>query len=111
MYERGGAAVVDGFPGGPEWRAALEEVPEASRHLATHEGHLVELTDRDRAGLEGGLSSLIGAFTLTAPAAEVAERVAGFEAAGITELAFQPCGPDIERELTAFAAAVGLAPG
>jgi 5,10-methylenetetrahydromethanopterin reductase len=111
MYERGGAAVVDGFPGGPEWRAALEEVPEASRHLATHEGHLVELTDRDRAGLEGGLSSLIGAFTLTAPAAEVAERVGAFAAAGITELAFQPCGPDIERELTAFAGAVGLAAG
>lgn len=105
MYERGGPAVVDGFPGGPEWRTALEQIPEATRHLATHQGHLVELTERDRAGLAGGLAQLIGSFTLTAPAAEVAERVAAFEAMGITELAYQPCGPDIERELRSFAAA------
>ncbi|MEQ1788116.1 MAG: LLM class flavin-dependent oxidoreductase, partial [Acidimicrobiales bacterium] len=105
MYERGGPAVVDAFPGGPEWRAALEEIDEEHRHLATHEGHLVELTARDRAGLEGGLSELIGSFTLTAPAGEVAERIEAFAAQGITELAYQPCGPDIPRELEALAAA------
>jgi 5,10-methylenetetrahydromethanopterin reductase len=108
MYERGGPAVVDAFPGGPEWRAALEQIPEASRHLATHEGHLVELTQRDRAGLEGGLAQLIGSFTLTGSPSEVAERVAAFEAMGITELAYQPCGPDLERELRSFASATGL---
>ena len=77
MYERGGPAVVDGFPGGPAWRAGLEEIDEAHRHLATHEGHLVELTPRDRAGLEGGLSELIGSFTLTGSAAEVARAHRG----------------------------------
>ena len=108
MYERGGPAVVDTFPGGPEWRARLEEIDERRRHLATHEGHLVELTDRDRAGLESGLSELIGSFTLTAPAAEIGPRLAAFAAQGITELAFQPCGPNLPRELEAFAAAAGL---
>ena len=68
----------------------------------------MELTDRDRAGLEGGLAELIGSFTLTAPAAEIGPRIAGFAAQGITELAFQPCGPDLPRELEAFAAAAGL---
>jgi len=108
MYERGGPAVVDAFPGGPAWRAGLEAIDEAHRHLATHEGHLVELTPRDRAGLEGGLSELIGSFTLTGTAAEVAERIEALAAQGITELAYQPCGPDIPRELDAFAAATGL---
>ena len=108
MYERGGPAAVDGFPGGPEWRAALEEIDAERRHLATHEGHLVELTDRDRAGLEAGLADLIGPFTLTCLPDEVPARLDAFAAQGITELAFQPCGPDLPRELEAFAAAAGL---
>jgi 5,10-methylenetetrahydromethanopterin reductase len=110
MYERGGAAAVDAFPGGPEWRAALEAVPVEERHLAVHEGHLVELTARDRAGLAAGLGSLIGAFTLTGEAGEVAQRVGAYADQGITELAYQPCGPDIPRELAAFATALGLQP-
>jgi 5,10-methylenetetrahydromethanopterin reductase len=54
MYERGGAAAVDGLPGGSTWRAAVEAAPAASRHLLTHENHLVSLTDRDRAALADG---------------------------------------------------------
>lgn len=109
MYERGGAAAVDAFPGGPEWRAALEEIDESERHLAVHEGHLVALTARDRAGLDAGLTELIVPFTLTGAPAEVAARVQGFADQGLTEIAYQPCGPDIPRELEAFAAATGLA--
>jgi 5,10-methylenetetrahydromethanopterin reductase len=106
LYERGGAAAVDGLPGGPEWRAALEALPADRRHLATHEGHLVELSDRDRVALAAGTTSLIPAFTLTAPADEVRARVEGLATIGVTEVAFQPGGPDIERELRAFAAAL-----
>jgi 5,10-methylenetetrahydromethanopterin reductase len=111
MYERGGPAAVDAFPGGPQWRAALEEIDASERHLAVHEGHLVELTARDRLGLEGGLRELIPAFTLTASPGEVAARVQAFADQGLTEIAYQPCGPDVPRELTAFAAATGLSPG
>jgi 5,10-methylenetetrahydromethanopterin reductase len=109
MYERGGAAAVDALPGGPVWRESLEALPADRRHLATHEGHLVELTDRDRAALAAGTASLIPAFTLTGPADDVRGRVEAFAAMGVTEVAWQPCGPDLGRELHAFAGAVGLA--
>ena len=110
LYERGGAAAVDGLPGGPEWRAALEALPPDRRHLATHEGHLVELSARDRTALDAGAAAMIPAFTLTGPASEVGARVAALADAGVTEVAFQPGGPDIERELRAFAAAVAPRP-
>src|SRR5438093_3757647 len=68
LYE-GSPDAVDGLPGGPTWRAATEAVPEAERHLAIHEDHLVALTDRDRAALGDG--SLIPGFTWTGSPAEV----------------------------------------
>jgi len=107
MYERGGAEVVDALPGGAEWRAALEALDADTRHLATHAGHLVELSPRDRTALAAGTAGLIPGFTLTGPAAEVRARVEAFGAAGVTEVAFQPAASDPERELRAFAAAMG----
>src|SRR5438105_14959180 len=62
LYE-GNPDAVDGLPGGPTWRAAIEAVPDRERHLAVHEDHLVALTDRDRAALGDG--SLVSAFTWT----------------------------------------------
>jgi len=103
VYERGGPEAVDGFPGGRAWREAIESVPEGSRHLAIHEGHLVAANDRDRIALSEGIP-MLPALTLTGPAEELRGRVAGLEAAGVTELAYQPAGPDIPRELEAFAA-------
>ena len=38
--------------------------------------------------------------------AELRDQLAGFEADGCTEIAYQPAGPDIGRELEAFANAV-----
>jgi 5,10-methylenetetrahydromethanopterin reductase len=105
MYERGGAAAVDALPGGSTWRAALEALPEDTRHLATHAGHLVELSDRDREALAAGAAAIIPMFTLTAPAAEIRGRLDGFAGMGVTEVAFQPGGEDVERELRVFAAA------
>jgi 5,10-methylenetetrahydromethanopterin reductase len=34
--------------------------------------------------------------------------LAASERAGVTEIVYQPAGPDIERELTAFARMAGL---
>jgi 5,10-methylenetetrahydromethanopterin reductase len=106
LYERGGAAAVNGLPGGREWRAALEALPAGRRHLATHEGHLVELSDRDRTALAAGAATLIPGFTLTGTAEEVRARVDGFADIGVTEVAVQPGGDDVERELRAFADAL-----
>ena len=42
---------------------------------------------------------------MTGSAAEVRERLGALAAVGVTEIAYQPAGPDIPRELEAFAAA------
>ncbi len=106
MYERGGADAVDAFPGGRTWREAVEEVAPERRHLAIHDGHLVLVTDRDRpAVLEG--ASLIPSLTFTGTAAQLRERLDGLAAAGVTELAYQPAGPDIPGELERMRAALG----
>jgi len=102
-YERGGAAAVEGFPGGAAWRAAIEAVPEAERHLAVHEGHLVAPNDRDRLALAES-AGLIPAISFTGTAPELRGRLDALAAVGVTEIAYQPSGPDIRRELAAFAA-------
>ncbi|MCU1428298.1 MAG: flavin-dependent oxidoreductase, F420-dependent methylene-tetrahydromethanopterin reductase [Actinomycetia bacterium] len=102
VYESDPAA-VDALPGGATWRAAIEALPERERHLAIHEGHLVALSERDRAALD---PSTIPAFTFTGPASEVRDRVKAVVDAGATEILYAPIGPDIERELTTFKNAV-----
>ena len=105
FYERAGADAVDRFPGGPQWREGIEAFDSGRRHLYTHEGHLAELTERDRAALHAGLSSLIPAFTLSGPPDDVRRRIGEYAQQGVTEVCYQPSGPDIERELRAFAVA------
>ena len=100
MYEAD-PAQVDMLPGGAEWRAELERVPVHLRHLAIHEDHLVHVTERDRPLLSGeGLTS----FTWTGDAETLRARLDATAAAGTSEIMFQPCGPDVERELRAFMA-------
>jgi len=105
MYEGGGAAAVSGFPGGSAWAAAIEAIPERERHLATHEGHLMRLTERDRAALVEG-ADLLPAFTLTGTPDELRARVEALTDSGVTEVVYQPTGDDIAGELERFHAAV-----
>ncbi len=104
IYETGGTA-VDGFPGGAEWRARLEEIPAAQRHLALHEEHLVSVSDRDRPLLDG---DMLKAMTWTGTADEIRSRLAQAVAEGASEIVYAPMGSDIPRELHAFARACGL---
>jgi len=105
VYERGGEAAVQALPGGATWLQASADVPTATRHLATHEGHLVYVNARDhQAVVEGG--DLLTAFTLSGTPEELRARVASHEAAGVTEIVYQPAGPDIPGELERFYAAV-----
>ena len=108
VYERGGAAAVDGLPGGSGWREAVEAYPENERHLAIHEGHLVKANPRDEPYV-ADLIPMASAGALTGTAEQVAARVRDLAAAGVTEVAYQPAGSDIERELRAFASATGIA--
>ncbi|MGH2686650.1 MAG: LLM class flavin-dependent oxidoreductase [Actinomycetota bacterium] len=105
IYEQGGDA-VDGFPGGQAWREATEAVAAERRHLAVHEGHLVEANERDALALDAA-PDLAASLTLTGTADDVRARVEALALTGVTELAYQPAGPDIRRELEAFARAVG----
>jgi 5,10-methylenetetrahydromethanopterin reductase len=98
MYEAD-PAQVDLLPGGAQWREELERIPVHLRHLAIHEDHLVNVTERDRPLVTGeGLT----AFTWTGDAPTLRDRLEQTAAAGTTEILFQPCGPDVPRELRAF---------
>lgn len=107
MYERGGAAAVDALPGGQSWREAIEAYPEGERHLAIHAGHLVKANPRDEPHV-ADLIPFASSMALTGTAEQIAEKIAGLAALGVTEVVYQPAGSDIERELQAFASAVGL---
>ncbi len=102
IYESAPEA-VDGIPGGSTWRASVEKVPAAARHLAVHDQHLVALTARDREALD---PSLIPSFTWTGTAEEIRARAEAAAAGGATELLYAPMGPDVERELRAFRDAI-----
>ena len=70
-----------------------------------HEDHLVAVTERDRPLLNG---DLLRSFSWTATRSELRERLDALEASGVTEILYAPMGPDVPRELTAFAEMAGL---
>jgi 5,10-methylenetetrahydromethanopterin reductase len=108
IYEAKGADGVDKLPGGREWREAVEAVEAPRRHLAVHDGHLIALGKHDEA-LLARAAPLLAKWTMTGTPADTGARLRALTATGITEVAYQPMGPDIPRELTAFARAAGLA--
>jgi 5,10-methylenetetrahydromethanopterin reductase len=96
---------LEGMAGGAKWRADVEgERPEGERHLGVHEGHVVTVTDRDRALLDAAGPALLDAGW-TGDRERVHARLRDVEAAGVTEVIYTPAGPDIGRELEAFASA------
>lgn len=90
---------VEALPGGAEWLAAYRDVPDDERHLAIHDLHLVAVNDRDAAVITPEVMAMFGvAWTPDQLRARLAEQ----QAAGITEIVYQPAGADIERELRAY---------
>lgn len=106
-YDRGGAEAVDALPGGAAWRTSLEALaPEGERHLLTFEGHVTHLAQRDVPLLEhldvegrtsAALTMSVGDPTL------IMDRLTQLAQAGYQEVMYTPSGPDVARELTAFA--------
>jgi 5,10-methylenetetrahydromethanopterin reductase len=88
-----------------QYVAAYEGVPEEDRHLAMHHSHLVAVNPIDAPFVDGRKAAELG---YVKSASQWRERFARWEDAGATEVAYQPAGPDIPRELEAFAAAAGL---
>lgn len=94
------------MPGGEEWLARVDaDRPEGQRHLAVHEGHFTNVTERDRPLLDVAGPALLDAGWTGSPE-RIRERLAEASAAGITEVLFTPAGADITGEIEAFAAAV-----
>jgi 5,10-methylenetetrahydromethanopterin reductase len=105
LYERGGADAVRRFPGGATWVAAIEAVPVGQRHLVLHEGHMVRITAIEREAVVEA-ADLLPSLTFSGTPAQLRNKVAAFAAAGVTEIAYQPAGPDIPGELARMAAAL-----
>lgn len=93
------------LPGGAEWRRSIDAIPEEIRHLSLHESHLVGIAQRDRILLE---AQNVEKLTFTGTPERLAQRLAELAEGGATEVVFQPSGPDVHRELRAFASMAGL---
>ncbi len=102
-YEYGGER-VDALPNGRAWRERIERLPAATRHLAVHFGHCVELNEHDTACVDMTAAKQL---SFTGTAGELRERLATMEAQGATEVMFGMMGADVPRELRAFAQLVG----
>jgi 5,10-methylenetetrahydromethanopterin reductase len=111
-FEHRGPEAVRALPGGAAWLEVVESVPAARRHLAIHEGHLVGLNPADEAAAaaDAGAAGLVEKVTLTGTPSAVRARVERLEQRGVTELVYQPAGPDVRRELRVMAQALGVAP-
>ena len=84
----------------------MEAVELPRRHLAVHDGHLIALGQHDQA-LLARAAPLLASWTMTGTRTDIGARLRALTSAGITEVAYQPMGPDIPRELAAFARAAG----
>jgi 5,10-methylenetetrahydromethanopterin reductase len=101
-YEHGTA---DRLPNGAEYARTIDAIPPERRHLAVHEGHLVAMNEIDRRFVTGEFMAQAG---IAAGAEAWRQRLAEMESRGVTEVVYQPAGPDIPRELHAFAEVAGL---
>jgi 5,10-methylenetetrahydromethanopterin reductase len=105
-YEFYGRDAVSSVPGGAEWLKMVDEWPEAERHLGVHAGHLIDLNEADLAAWAVTEGTLLPSTTVTGTPEEVKARIDDLGAKGVTEVVFQPCGPDTRRELETMFAAV-----
>jgi 5,10-methylenetetrahydromethanopterin reductase len=99
-YEFGGD--VTQLPGGNEWLKVITARPERERHLAVHDQHLVGLNQADEAAWAAGGWQAIPTTTVTGSPAHITEQLARYADQGITEIIYQPIGPDLTGELERF---------
>ncbi len=101
-YEFGGPEAVRELLGGNDWMAMVEETPEEERHLAVHDQHCVGLNAADQAAWDAGGHEMLEQVTITGTAEQVRQQTDELARQGVTEIVFQPTGPDVKRELERF---------
>jgi 5,10-methylenetetrahydromethanopterin reductase len=89
------------LPNGAAWVDRIEAVPQSERHLSVHDGHLIKLSDIDRETIP---REVVPEMTVTGTSDEVRIKLEAIADSGLTEIAYQPQGPDTARELEAFMA-------
>ncbi len=100
LYEMGGAeAVAQALPNGAAWVDRIEAVPQSERHLAVHDGHLIKLSEIDRETIP---REVVPEMTVTGTPDEVRIKLDAIAASGLTEIAYQPQGPDIRARARGF---------
>jgi 5,10-methylenetetrahydromethanopterin reductase len=70
-----------------------------------HEGHVTHVLARDEAVLDAAGEGITG-FGWVGTPDEMRARAEAAAASGVTELLYTPSGPDMEREMRAFADAL-----
>jgi 5,10-methylenetetrahydromethanopterin reductase len=80
----------------------VEKAPREQRHLAVHTGHCVHLNDADRAAWDAGGHAMLQDVTISGTRDRVRRRLDELASHGVTEIVFQPCGPDTGAELEKF---------
>jgi len=106
-WELYGRDAVAELPGGEEWLSVVEARAEDERHLAVHQGHCIDLNDADDAAWEVTGGAMLPTTTVTGTADDVRARIDELGSQGVTEVVFQPSGPDVRRELETMHAAAG----
>lgn len=91
---------MSALPNAAAWRSMIDALPDGERHLMLHQGHLTSVSDHDARFIP---RDAITAVSFTGTVAELQARCDDLLAKGITEIIYQPAGPDIPRELEAFA--------
>ena len=76
--------------------------PPAERHFAVHEQHCVGLNEADQAAWQAGAASMVEHLTITGHPSQVRARLDQLTEQGVTEVVYQPAGPDVPRELERF---------
>lgn len=83
----------------------ISSLPEESRHLEVHRGHLIEVTEAERPLIS---AELIRKATATGTVKESRAALEEIAASGVEGVLYGPMGHDIPRELERFAACAGL---
>jgi 5,10-methylenetetrahydromethanopterin reductase len=69
---------------------------------------MVGLNAADQAAWDAGADTMVEAFSFTGTAATLRARAAEIANKGVTEIVYQPAGPDIRRELQTFIEVVSV---
>lgn len=93
------------LPRGGEYVEMMRQYPAETRHLTMHERHFVDVNEWDRPFLT---PAVVAQSTFTGTRDQLRARLQSMEQGGATEVMYHAAGPDLERELRAFADMAGL---